>query len=708
MINDALMHILPTIEHFRGLGYWIAFLSALLESLVLIGVFVPGTTVILLFGLLASQGTFDLGDLLWFVCIGAIFGDGVSFYLGRRGQHYIYVENKLFRKEHLEKAQAFFQRHGGKSVFIGRFVGPMRAIIPFIAGMSGMPGRVFVLWNVSSALIWAFTFLLLGYFFGHALQAVETWSTRIGLALLVLAGCVAAIYWLQRLLVRYGKQAFALTCSVGKSMLRGAWENPDLQRHVRRHPKFFHFLKMRWQADTFSGRPLTLLGIVFLYIAMLFFGVIENFLTSGSIVAIDVQLENLLYLFRAPELIRASLWISLFGNTAIVVSMAVAVSFLCWLHRKSRYILPLWLAIFGSSAFGWLGKIAFHRPRPALAVYIEPSFSFPSSHAIIAAAFYGFLTYILTKQASHWKRKVKFTVAGISAILAIGASRIYLAVHFLSDVWAGYLLGTLWLIFAISLVEREEFRWRGTTTRSQPPTRQTWWLSGGIIAAEVAFYLMIGFHYAPPYQLPELKPDAVISDGMNSFFLKNRLSPYTETLTGRKQEPLNVLIFAKDDAQLFDAFRRAGWFQADDVSVSSLFWAGKAAALNSEYLTAPISPYFWETRPQDIGVQKPTSAQSVRVRHHARFWSTSYITPEGMRLYVGTTSLDIGLKWGVTHKIQPDIDTERDLLTADVSSTGMVQHVEEIQLVAPTLGKNEFGDQFFTNGMCNVIYLTSK
>lgn len=705
MLHDAIIHFLPVIEHFRVLGYWLAFLSAMLESLAFIGVFVPGTTVILLIGLLASQSALDLKALIWFVSVGAMLGDGISFYLGRRGQRAVRIENKLFRKEHLEKAQAFFQRHGGKSVFIGRFIGPMRAIIPFIAGMAGMSWRVFALWNISSAFLWSLTFLLLGYFFGHAWQAVETWSTRIGLALLVIAGCLAIIYWIQRLVVRYGRQTFALAYSVSKSMLKGAWENPDLQRHVRRHPAFFHFINMRWQTETFFGRPLTLLGIAFLYTVMLFFGVIEDLITSDSIVAVDVRLENLLYLFRAPELVEGALWITLLGKAAIVASVAAAASFLCWLRKKSRYILPLWIAVLGSSAFGALGKIAFHRARPALAVYTEPSFSFPSGHATIAVALYGFLAYILMKHASSWKRKVQIVMAGISLILAIGASRIYLGVHFLSDVWAGYLLGTLWLIFAVSVVEWEEFRL--PREASPPPFRSTRLLSWGVIAAEIAGYLLVGVRYAPPYQLPASRPDEVISDHIDSLFLTHRLSPYTETLTGRKQEPLNILIFANDDAQLLEAFRRAGWFHADVVSAASLFLTGKAAILNTEYLTAPISPYFWDTRPQDIGVQKPTSAQSVRKRHHARFWRTPYVTSDGLRLYVGTTSLDIGIKWGVTHKIHPDIDTERDVLTADLSGTGMVRRLEEIQFVEPTLGKNEFGDQFFTNGMSLVVSLVS-
>ena len=152
--------LLPALEHFRMLGYWVVLLFSLLESLAFVGVVVPGAVVVVFAGSLAAKGYFDLGDLAWFASAGAILGDGISFRLGK-GEHIRFrEENRIFKPGLLEKGKDFFARHGGKSVFLGRVVGPIRAVIPFVAGVSGMEAKRFYLWNITSAISWAGTHLL--------------------------------------------------------------------------------------------------------------------------------------------------------------------------------------------------------------------------------------------------------------------------------------------------------------------------------------------------------------------------------------------------------------------------------------------------------------------------------------------------------------------------------------------------------------------
>jgi undecaprenyl-diphosphatase len=162
---------------------------------------------------------------------------------------------------------------------------------------------------------------------------------------------------------------------------------------------------------------------------------------------------------------------------------------------------------------------------------------------------------------------------------------------------------------------------------------------------------------------------------------------------------------AQSDEYLISAFRRAGWYLAEPISVTTTVRIAEAVLFNTEYLTAPITPYFWNAKPHDFGFQKPTEARSVRKRHHARFWRTQYTTTDSKRLYVGTTSLDIGIKWGIMHKINPDIDTERDVVLHDFRNAGLVDTFQQVQFVEPTLGQNAFGDAFFTNGMMYIVVL---
>ena len=684
------------------LGYWLIFFISLSESLVVVGLFVPGTTIIMIAGFLASKGGFDLGDLIWFVTLGAICGDGLSFYLGRREQR---QPHKVFYSAQREKAERFFQRHGGKSVFFGRFIGPMRAIIPFIAGMAGMTPRVFFAWNITSGIAWATTYLLVGYFFGHAWQAVETWSTRVSLLLIVLFIVIICGYWLKRIIVTRGQQMLAFSQSILKSVGVAFRDNPDVQGMVRRHPLFFHFWEARFRRDQFSGLPLSLLSLAFLYALALFLGVIEDLLMSDPIVTVDVQLHNLLQVFRSPEFVPYMLWITVLGKAEIIISATLIASLLLWLYKRSVYILPFWCTLAGSMLFNTLGKLAFHRPRPELSVYTEHSFSFPSGHATIAVTFYGFLIYMLWAQMGKWQQKVNLLFTGLCIILAIGASRIYLGVHYLSDVWGGYLLGLLWLIVGISMTE-----WLKTQPERFPvtmtfPARTVRWLSRCALAAELSLYLIVAACFSPVLNFPSMMSDQKMTGSVTDIFWQAHLPKYTETLAGRTQEPLNLIILAQSDEQFMNAFRQAGWYQADPISLAAMLKMAWAALLNREYLTASITPYFWNARPHDFGFQKPTEVQSIRKRHHVRFWRTPYITANGKRLYVGTASLDIGLKWGIIHKISPDIDSERERLSADFLQAQIVDVVQHVQFVDPMLGYNEYKDPFFTEGMLAVMIL---
>lgn len=106
-----------------------------------------------------------------------------------------------------------------------------------------------------------------------------------------------------------------------------------------------------------------------------------------------------------------------------------------------------------------------------------------------------------------------------------------------------------------------------------------------------------------------------------------------------------------------------------------------------------------------MGFEKPTKIKNVRERHHARFWRTQFETPEGSHVYVGTASMDIGMKWWIIHKIKSDIDMEREFLFADLENGGDIFSYDKIQSVPPSLGKNFLGDQFFTDGKMYLIVL---
>ncbi len=495
-----------------------------------------------------------------------------------------------------------------------------------------------------------------------------------------------------------GKKTFVFTESILISMKKAIAANPDVDNFAKNHIRFFSFLRARFDKKNFSGLPLTLFGIAFIGVLFAFLGIIEDVLTSDPIVLADVRLANLLSLLRDPNPSRVFLWITLLCKWQVVFTLALVVSLLCWLSRKRIYIAPLWLAILGSETFVFLGKWLFHRPRPTVAIYIEKSYSFPSGHATLAVAFYGFIIYIFFRALKSYKPKIRILLAGVVIVALVGFSRLYLGVHFLSDVWGGYLLGLLWLTIGITISEWLIFRRPKALSLEFTPSVKVKIISLVLVLAELVFYVFFAVYYSPALDVNKAHASEIVTDNISNIFRQKQLPRFTEAVTGSRQEPLNFLVIAQSDRQLIDSFRRAGWFLADPVSAVSVVKIAKAAILNESYPTAPMTPSFWNTRVHDFGFEKPTTSRSVRERHHARFWRTKLKTTDGGHFYVGTASLDIGLKWGVAHRIGPDIDTEREILLSDLQKAKVLRSYQKKQLVGPTLGRNFFGDPFFTDG----------
>jgi len=693
--------LLPTIEHLGIIGYWLVLLVSFAESLAFVGVFVPGGILVVLAGFLSAQGYLDLGDLIWFAAIGAILGDSLSYWLGSKGVRFFRNENRILKLSHLEKGEQFFKKHGEKSVLLGRFIGPMRPIVPFVAGLFRMRQRTFLFWNIVSGFLWAAGYLLLGYFFGGVASVIEAWTTRAGFFAFIALISILVLWFL----VRRSRPIFSFFFSIAVSIRDAIVFNPDVQKLVGRHPHIFSFLKRRFNKEKFSGLPLTLILVSFVYVASLFLGIVEDIISSDPIVAADIRVANLLYAFRDMELITFFTWVTLLGKWEIVFGGAIVATILLWMWRKRVYVFPLWFTLIGSEIFNLLGKLAFHRPRPEVAYYAEHSFSFPSGHATIAVAFYGFLTYIFLRETKRWGRKAAILFWGLVVIIAIGLSRLYLGMHYVSDVWGGYLSGSLFLIIGIALVEWIK-HWRQAPA-SFFASHGVKIISGVLLATMFGFYSLFALRYHPPLNTPQNEQLAVV-ENILAQFQENKISQFTETLLGNKQEPLNFIVEAKNDAEFIHTMNSAGWRLADTATAASVFTLAKSAILNENYPTAPMTPSFWNAKVHDFGFEKETSAQNVKERHHARFWKTNLQTESGERVYVGTASFDSGIKWLVTHKISPDIDTERELLFADLQTTGLVAASSKESFVAPVLGQNFSGDQFFTDGKIYVLVLENR
>lgn len=241
--------------------------------------------------------------------------------------------------------------------------------------------------------------------------------------------------------------------SVFLSIRQAALAHPEVQKVLKRHQRFFSFFRNRLDRTLFSGLPMTILSIIFLYVFFLFLGTIFDVIFAEKIVNADVRIVNLFAYFRTPRLTAIFVWITFLGKWQIIGGFITAVSIILWIWKKRDYIIYFWLALFVGEILAYFGKLATHRIRPDNPVYFEDSFSFPSGHSVVAIIFYGFLGYFLIRKLAGWKQKAGIFFVCIIVIFAIGLSRLYLGVHYLSDVFGGYLLGFLVLLATIMVYE---------------------------------------------------------------------------------------------------------------------------------------------------------------------------------------------------------------------------------------------------------------
>lgn len=172
----------------QTIGYIGVFGMVLVESGLLIGFFFPGDSLLFTAGFLASQGFFDITTLALGCFIAAVLGDSGGYFIGHKfGRRLFNKEDSiLFHKDHLKKAEAFYEKHGGKTIILARFMPVIRTFAPVVAGIGSMNYSTFIVYNVVGAFLWAVCITLAGYFLGTLIPAEVADKSIIGITLLII------------------------------------------------------------------------------------------------------------------------------------------------------------------------------------------------------------------------------------------------------------------------------------------------------------------------------------------------------------------------------------------------------------------------------------------------------------------------------------------------------------------------------------------
>jgi undecaprenyl-diphosphatase len=403
-----------------------------LESL---GVPLPGETALVTAAALAALGHLSIYAVVATAIAAAILGDNGGYWIGRTGGVALVRRYGRFlhlNDAHLERARRFFERHGPKTVFFGRFIALLRTWAALLAGAGRMPYGTFMVYNALGGVCWAVMFGTLGYVFGRNLPQLERYIGQASLATALLVALVVA--------------------------LGLAWRWFQSSR-----PRVWTFVASRLARGQYLGLHLTI-GLAISLVGLWVFGAItEDVVHHDPLTQFDMMLLDWLHAHATPTGYAVFRAISLLGDPVTLTILALAVGFLL-AARREWILLAGWLAAFaGAGVLDVVLKLVIRRPRPpyAAAFPTHSSWSFPSGHAMGSLIAYGMLAYVLTVLWIHRRSaQIALLLGAALLVVAVGLSRLYLGVHYFSDVVGGYAAGVLWLSACISGTELAR-RWRG-------------------------------------------------------------------------------------------------------------------------------------------------------------------------------------------------------------------------------------------------------
>jgi len=421
-----------------GWTYLLAGLFAFAETGVFVGLVVPGETVLVVAGAIAGQGAIDVYILIAIAWFAAAAGDSTSFVIGRwLGRDFMLRHGGRFglTDERFEQVEGHFARHGGKTVFFGRFIGFARPLAPFIAGSSGMRYRAFLPYSVLGAGVLNSAVIMLGYAFSRSIDTAAQYAGRgaFGLgALIVLVAGSAMLY--SRLRVAENRRQ-AVRWMEGHRIAR--W----LVIPARRFRPQLRFLWDRvTPGGTFGLEFTSLMAVLAVggFVVVGYTAIIDGNPgpTPGDQTVVDV-VEAL----RAGWLVDIAKLLTGLGAGALVYPLA-AVCAAALAARRRWAELGVLVAGLGIVFAGVHElKDAIDRPRPDGGLVDASGSSFPSGHAAYSTFYVWLAVTIVLRLRPGMTRGAAVVTAGIAIAALVGLSRVYLGVHYMSDVNAGWALG---------------------------------------------------------------------------------------------------------------------------------------------------------------------------------------------------------------------------------------------------------------------------
>ncbi len=438
----------------KALGPWsyaLVGVMAFLETGAFVGFIAPGETVVLVGGVIAGQGEISLIPLIGLTWLCCTLGDTASFFIGRRlGRGFMLRHGPKVKitEGRLEQVESFFERHGGKTILIGRFVGFVRPVAPFIAGSSGFAYRRFVPFSVIGCGLWSTLFCGLGYVFWRSFDRVASIAGKATLALGIIVVLAAGIVYvfrrlrrpedrrgLARWVDRQGRRPLLRPLYASARAVWGAVGRPVVAR-VRPRLRFL------WERLTPGelGLELTTTLAVSGVGAYVFALYTDAFASGTRLTPADQTLLDLadrLRLSTAVDVIKVVTDLGAFPTVAalLVVTCAVLTT-----RGHATEVVTLVAGAVLLFVAVQITKGAIDRPRPPMPLAHSNNSSFPSGHAAYSTVWVA-VAVVVARALPGLASRASLVGAGLVVSAIVGISRLYLRVHYWSDVAAGWALG---------------------------------------------------------------------------------------------------------------------------------------------------------------------------------------------------------------------------------------------------------------------------
>ena len=444
----------------EALGPWtyaLVGVLAFLETGAFIGLVAPGETVVIAGGVIAGQGEIQILLLIGLVWVCAVLGDTTSFYIGRRlGRGFLEKHGPRVKITHerLEQVETYFDRYGGRTILIGRFIGLVRALAPFIAGSSGLPYRRFIPYSIVGCGLWATTFCVLGYIFWRSFDRVAHIAGQaifgFGVTVALIVGVVVAYKrrheindWLQahrsHPLLR---PLFAVAGPIYRRVVRPV-------AHIVAPP--VRFAGQRLMPGDLGLELTTLAAVsgVGIFVFLVYLTELDR--NSGP-TPFDTETLDLADDLHMDMLVDAAKVVTHLGALPTVATLVAATAGLLAFRRRYAEAIVLVSGLVFVYISVNVTKGALDRPRPTGSLVETNGAAYPSGHAAYAMAWIAVAVALTRRLGLVTSGALVFIALGIAG--AVGLSRIYLRAHWWSDVAGGWALGAgiFALLAAIALV----------------------------------------------------------------------------------------------------------------------------------------------------------------------------------------------------------------------------------------------------------------